>query len=245
MVSILVLSDSRRTIASTHSLLNGILSNSPNSMNIALNLTIVPRPIDPFAMNLMNHRLIASLLNEMEKEDASIQWNQEANLILQKYHSIVHSKGFTNLFDSIQPRICHGKPLPCTNDSLCISHKEATKIFEMAQWKIWKLFGSEQISRARAGMFLNVLNTANPVNIFSVHDTTLYSLLGALQRPGDNWPGYASSVLVEIWENESGNFARVVTDGTPITLPWCQNKVECPLEQFKIHVNSIVMYANS
>ncbi|CAE7924296.1 ppp1cc-b [Symbiodinium sp. KB8] len=68
--------------------------------------------------------------------------------------------------------------------------------------------------------------------MWSTHDSTMMYLLNALEGFDDRWPGYASSVLLELYAGPGGErMLRAVRDGEPMTLGVC-GEVLCPLSRF-------------
>lgn len=74
--------------------------------------------------------------------------------------------------------------------------------------------------------------------MWSTHDSTMMYLLNALEGFDDRWPGYASSVLLELYAGPGGErMLRAVRDGEPMTLGVC-GEVLCPLSRFVAAVDS-------
>ena len=65
----------------------------------------------------------------------------------------------------------------------------------------------------------------SPVRIalYSGHDATLMPLSAALGRPFTCWPGYSSSICIELWAtpDRAAHFVRVLYDGEEVAMPQC------------------------
>jgi hypothetical protein len=143
---------------------------------------------------------------------------------------------FDKYNDQLHCRVCHNMTLP-------VSMEDVQRVFEQADWENLVTTSVDDLPRLSAGYFIQELTqflaTAGkagaPVyGLFSSHDTSLSSLLGALgyQEP---WPPYASQFIVEVWSDTASQevYTRVLYNGNlrnPVGL--CPQEF-CPWLQFK------------
>jgi hypothetical protein len=143
---------------------------------------------------------------------------------------------FDKYNDQLHGRLCHNMSLPVSMD-------DAQRVFEQADWENLVTTSGETIPRLAVGYFVQELTqflatagkTGAPVyGLFSAHDSSLSTLLGALGYQ-EMWPPYASQLIVEVWSDTASQevFTRVLYNGdlrNPVGL--CPQEF-CPWLQFK------------
>jgi hypothetical protein len=230
---------------------------------VDIDLHVAPRPLDPFAMDVINSNLLRQIRSSWSNTNKFFaSWESHAaalsSLVVQKLNFTTPAS-VSDLADSLLPRLCHGKRLPCRSDDAtqCLSGKEAQQLVDAAAWRVFWEFGYGQSNQAHAGLFLkqvldNTSNKTKQVFTYAVHETTLMALLGAFQSDDMRWPAYAASVAIEIWQpkdntpsSAASTFVRFIRNGKVMRLPWCSHLYECPLHEFQRHTARIVDFAYS
>eukprot|EP00794_Sanderia_malayensis_P012890 gene12890-14216_t len=146
--------------------------------------------------------------------------------------------------DALYVEKCHNLKLPdwVTNDTW-------NELEYMSSWTWKNLFtGNDEFSRLSGGSLIKWITTRMDairkktsgtfkLNIYSAHDTTIAALLGSLGIFNQPTIPYASSPIIELYENTPGQFTvemyyRNTTARAPypLRLPGCD--FSCPLDKF-------------
>ena len=143
--------------------------------------------------------------------------------------------------------VCTGRPMPDGNGAVKMSDAifNATIAQTDAKYGYLNLFNNSQYGKLAMGNtnwhirtnIENVVNNISGINtgsnyklvLFAGHDTTIMSLLAAIQ--GDawevEWPGYASLVTIELYQSVSSTpekpafLFRMVYNSKPLLVPPC------------------------
>lgn len=170
--------------------------------------------------------------------------------------------------DQVLPRLCNKLSLcQVTNPKNCISPQEAQTLLEKSVFLYSGLFrndasgvgSSEVAKRLAVGPFLkNVADSIRatlasdkkghrrvyrPFELYSAHDQSLDQLLSVVAEPNIPWPAYASTVIFELWQKNSGkSVIRMLHEGRVV--PANKNLKctldACPVEVFLQFIESYV-----
>jgi len=152
--------------------------------------------------------------------------------------------------DILNARMCHKMPLPC-NKTTCITEDDASIISEASVFMVNNMFdvnksgSGYEAAKLVAGPMLNELlefmekmvngvsNTPRYLH-FSAHDTTILPLMAAFQSKMDDYPPYASTFIVELYQslNDNEYYVRAMYNNKVLTIPDCW-KTLCPYSTFK------------
>jgi hypothetical protein len=114
-------------------------------------------------------------------------------------------------------RVCHGKPLPCSETGKCVSSEEFRKT-ELIQglaneaksnhpdFYLHKVGGVLQ-------QILRDLTRPEKMHFNSAHDSTLSVLAAYFNVKGFLWPSFASNMVIEIWNAKGVDMVRVFYHG--------------------------------
>jgi len=250
--------ESSRTMISAQALLSEFI---PNAKNVTLN--IAPRYLEMLTPNAHPCR---RLKGYVEKMKSSHQYKQKVKETSQNFKTLKELLGtekseltFERYFDTIQGRRCWNKPMPCSKDgSKCIDSSFADTIIEMGNWdrayqyNIRGWDGAIELAKMRVGPILiefltNMLHRIQSVDdhrflLYSAHDSTISAILGVLVDKPLHWPGYASNFIIELWKSTEENienqyFFRVIYNGSPIKMAWCNDNSQEILHHSNIHSN--------
>jgi lysophosphatidic acid phosphatase type 6 len=180
------------------------------------------------------------------------------------YYNEVHNRlkenlGFYNATDKIswlavkEVLSCykvHSHPYPSS-----LTYEDEEIATEISGWSWGTLFGDKTLNRYASGRFLReLLNDLNNKNndkkllIYSGHDSTLVPLLCALDLYDDQWPPYASYLVIEFFTKKSDGkkYARTLYNdevrnmfgGTAQLVPYDKDSLEEDIEEIS-NVHSI------
>lgn len=148
---------------------------------------------------------------------------------------------FVDVFDDLSCRKAHNKPYPAKiHNFLETIEKRSLQQFSEAiisppSWTnklILPLFVGQLVQHLCDNMKRKVVNT-NPYKfyLYSVHDTTIISLLCAVGCPMERWPTFASYVALELYKNKKEEyFVRMLYCGKVVKN--CNQPI-IPLSQFE------------
>jgi len=156
----------------------------------------------------------------------------------------------TPWFDILFARRCHGMPLPCKGSN-CVTEKEADLVADAAMYSMGMALDVNasgtgyEASRLSTGPMLRELlefmqrmvngdRTVPRYLHFSGHDTTVIPLVVAMQYRLEEYPPYASALLVELYQssNTKEYYVRMLFNNKPLVLPDCWSTM-CPFSVFK------------
>ncbi|KAG0089849.1 hypothetical protein BGZ93_002558 [Podila epicladia] len=142
--------------------------------------------------------------------------------------------------DQVVPRLCNKLSLCQVTDlKNCISPQEVQTLMEKSTFLYSGLFrvdvpgaGSSEIAKRLAvGPFLkNIADSIRstlasdkknghhkvyrPFELYSAHDQSLDQLLPVVAEPNTPWPEYASTVIIELWQKNNGQYVvRLLHEG--------------------------------
>ncbi|KAJ1948104.1 hypothetical protein FBU59_001749, partial [Linderina macrospora] len=143
---------------------------------------------------------------------------------------------WNNYVDTLFPRKCHGKSLPCryvngqkTTD--CVTEDEVKQAMRNGSFEYTYKFRDHPLSgdytRLVIGSFLATLRdqiqdhvsgaaSGPKFSLYSGHDTTVGPILGALKASNADmlWPPYASNLVFETWKRKDGSYViRILHNG--------------------------------
>ena len=200
----------------------------------------------------------------MHHESGSVHARVNAILNLSSLPQWNHS--VNKVFDIVKSRICAGKRLPCLpGTNRCLTTQLVAELGELHEWELYyeyvefpaavnakTPFSSREISRLNIGWFIEdlhdrmvekteesedaELDEAPKLLIYSAHDTSIISILAALNavERGFQNPPYSSHLIFELWEaavprQSAGamrrdepsrtHFVRVLYNGRPVAFP--------------------------
>lgn len=89
----------------------------------------------------------------------------------------------------------------------------------------------------------SVAKAYRPFEVFSAHDASLDMVLSVIADPNTPWPAYASTVILETWQQASGQYVvRVLYEGkvVPANAGLKCSLAACPAETFLAFIESYV-----
>ena len=247
-------SDVERTLMSAQSFLTGLYPHGtgpidPDSGRPALPDAAQPIPVHTVAFNeetllFPDHALYKyDLLTRFVFPTAA--WKEKSAALQPRFAhwSQATGRSITNLYDlkSLGDDLfvyrLHHVSLPPG-----LSAEEAQAIIDAGRWAFVASFSSERIGRivghellkAIAGCVEDASRQRTPLKyiLFSAHDSTIMSALGALGAPLDFAPPYASRLNFALFQSERGDFyVKVSFNDRPVAVPGC-GPDSCTLAQF-------------
>ncbi|BFZ23432.1 hypothetical protein BsWGS_26471 [Bradybaena similaris] len=206
------------------------------------------------------------------KANKDCRMEPEYTEIMQRYESVVsYVQAVLNvqqkdlafaaaLMDSLSSYACHNTPAPCNSQGKCITAKIVESVWESVDYqsicfhrnKNYKKFAKASIYGLlyRIAKSMNSAVSNNVVqsfHLYSGHDTTLSPLITTLELEDAVWPGYATRLTFELYQqrNTGEHFIRVLQNGKVVTsqVVFCRHKTEGELCQF-IYFYNYVMDVN-
>ncbi len=248
-------SDYDRTLMSAESLLMGLYPLGtgpllPQSEQTALPAGFQPIPIhtlprdqdqllvpdhDPKQFEEWAKKYVAD--NEWREKTAELQ-PQFARFSELSGMQITRLEHLIYLGDAIYIRQLYHLPLPQG-----MTEQEADTIMEAGRWAFTQIFKAPAMGQLTGQPLLQEIianlkkasqgQTKLKWMLFSGHDSTILSLMSAMQVPMETPPPYASNLNFALYETESGRkIVKVTLNGKNAQLPVCEGKV-CTLSQFE------------
>lgn len=159
--------------------------------------------------------------------------------LLQKLASIFNLQSeplpdIASWLEVLRARSAQGLPLLVDQDTYLAVEAGAT-------WELQALYNNATVHQFTSGQLLQeIVSIFSQVQmqqlnrlftLFSAHDTTVAPLLSALQVNWTMWPNYASNVVLELAEDESGDlYVTLYHDRQPTQMGGCA--MNCPLNDF-------------
>lgn len=246
--------DYNRTIMSAQSLLFGLypLGTGPNLtyMKPALPQAFQPIPIHTVPQKydtLLNTELLEDQLLVLQNKYVfnSKEWQKEYNALqtkLKRWSEVTgwptkSSHNITYLGDYLYICQLHNVPIPKG-----ISAAEAKQIIYLGYKELNNRFKPYPIGKKISHELLIEINnyleqaiknkTSLKYVLFVAHDTTLLSLMSALQAPQNQRVPYAADLKFELFEDRGKNyFVKIFYNDIPLPIPACKNNI-CSLTQF-------------
>ncbi|KAK9767008.1 hypothetical protein K7432_003483 [Basidiobolus ranarum] len=258
--------EKERTKQTAISLVSGLYPKDKLKGKLAVPFHLLPEQIETmvFQPNLCPRlsKLQSSMLNEKAYNDyweAQQETKKKMDSILQTEKTPAYqTKSLVRYMDAFRPLACNNFPLPCSlnNQSECITNEMAIQSYVgndfEAAWTMRDSPLSHEANRLGIGLFLAELRQSlrnsidkskkSPakIEIFSGHDTTVQPLLGILKSDDFRWPPYASSFIIELWQDKEGKaFIRALFNGVALKSPVCDFNF-CPMETFLKHIDDYV-----
>jgi hypothetical protein len=231
--------DYKRTIQSAAAFMLGFLPKETHKNNIPIHihedyLLETAPPEIPSVYPLCN------LLGKMMRRDFHRlqHFNQKMKPLIDEVMKVSNVKKFRPLikevFDSLWPRLCHDKELPC-GPSGCINESYLEPIAKGVNWmSLHQYQNSTSILAMQPFVFHSILSQmdaaiSSSINsrpykqfIFSfAHDTTISMLMASFGIPQSYWIPYASRLVIELWKDgqskdslgRSSYYVRVLFNG--------------------------------
>jgi len=245
--------DYSRTISSTQGLLVGLFDDEsalPMHFEHAFDIHVENRT---HGIILPNHHIFpilksldAEALEGKSSNEFSRMRRQELLYQLEMISELsgkkLHLQNFTDFFDCLNVNHCNNRTIP-------VNEVVLRKLNEVTPWKYQVMFSNPSpveygkyaagpLLAAARNEILGKITGAKAVKklyILMGHDTgPMMPLLSALQIWDGRWPAYASSIMIELYENKikENSFAvRVVYDGEEMHVPGCSS-VMCDWIEF-------------
>jgi len=249
-------SDFNRTLMSAESVLLGLYPlgsglKLPHSNRFALPGAYQPIPIHTLPMNEddvlitdSNKPLYYSLLHDYLTQQPTWQaLNQNIEFQLPHLTQITgypfkDTQDFLLLSDHLLIRQLHHIPFPSE-----INNKEANKIISEGK-QLWiSPFYSSSITHVLSYKLIKQIQdyidqSTSPSPsllkyvLYSAHDSTVASLAGALGHPVP-WVPFSSDLAILLYQLDNKHYqVRFYLNDQPLTIPACENKPFCSLEEF-------------
>ena len=153
---------------------------------------------------------------------------------------------------------CHGEDLPCKNGE-CLNESDYQEIWKHNLMEHNDIYGNINNTNTLIGYFVKDviektyqhikerMENRNDIRIayFSGHDTTLYPLLPIFGFSTEDWPPYASMIMIEFVGDSLDQLkVRVSYNGSVARLPFCENKEFCELDTYLNHMKSFIPSAS-
>jgi lysosomal acid phosphatase len=238
--------DMNRTLMSAESVLLGLypLNTGPKIST----QTALPEGYQPIPIHTVAKQRETLLIPDEDKEkyDALLKkyiFSQESwqakNSSLKKKFRIwsqvtgmkISSLDELNLLsDNLFIRQLHNIPYPAG-----ISVAEAEEMISVGRWSMVAKFKSREMDRVTSHELLQKIMTymqqasqqKTPLKyvLFSAHDSTIMSLMGALGVPLADIPHYAADLNFALFQNAANQFyIRVTYNGEPVRIPDCHSE---------------------
>jgi len=249
--------DIDRTLMSAQCVLQGLYAGKgPSSMGrpvLPFGYQPIPVHTKPFNEDLMlvvdfNPKLPAALKTVY----SSPAWKEEEALVRPHFAHwsdltqmpIMDLMHVSELADIIRIRELHKVPLPKG-----MTEADAKEIIDAGEWAFTQSYKSPEVGRAGSTQILDAIadyfeqvrkeRTHLKFVLFSSHDTTIASIMGALGVPLDRRPPYASDLNFSLYKQDKSFTVRIKFNGKSISLPGTTGGTAsgainggCSLEQF-------------
>lgn len=150
--------------------------------------------------------------------------------LAQKLNIPLSDTDFFLLHDSISCYVAEGFPLPGN-----LTIEENNLIEDINTWIYNYFFSNEDFVKLNIGQFLNRLqqfmfeDNGKKLLVFSSHDMGIHPLLAAHKYFPNEWTGFASNIVFEVY---SGNLVRIIyNQDTILPIPGCGTN-PCPQETY-------------
>lgn len=176
-------------------------------------------------------------------EIAPLNWRKKL-----KGHYTPDGSKFFELADQFYCSSCHRSTLFGVKED----YRELGEQFCRVSRKAWKLtraaLASNLVhSRLRVGPLIKEIlgwvKERNGFILLGAHDTTLVHLIGALDMGHDEWPAYASNLIIEVYEDKvRKTYLRFLYNDDLIHVPWAQPHLDglIPLGDFATFVEPLL-----
>lgn len=165
-----------------------------------------------------------------EYADKLKRWSKKTGLPLENLNQIV------KLGDNLYIRAVHGIPLPPG-----IDEEDSKEIQRLTDWVVSTTYKPVQVGRYGSHQLLSAIaqymqkstqtQTHLKYVLFSGHDSTLMSLMSALQNPLTAIPPYASEVKILLLQQAGSYALRITFNGAKVKIPSCKGE-DCNLQEF-------------
>lgn len=245
--------DVNRTLMSAESVLLGLypLGTGPRiSMQAVLPAAYQPIPIHTVQKSLetllipdQNAKRYDALLKKYIFSQQA--WHAKENTLKKQFKVWSQVTGFkiTNLdelnllHDNLFIRRLHNIPYPAG-----ISAADADEIIAVGDWAVVAKFKSRTMDRVTSSELIQKIvaylqqaaqqKTGLRYVLFSAHDSTIMSLMGALGVPLNDIPHYASDLNFALFQNAANQlYVKVTFNGELVSLPDCHGGT-CSLQDF-------------
>mmetsp|Transcript_35895 Transcript_35895/g.81251 ORF Transcript_35895/g.81251 Transcript_35895/m.81251 type:complete len:446 (+) Transcript_35895:54-1391(+) len=216
-----------RTILSATCLLKGLFPQEPEAALQALIEIDDPARTFLYANHARCDRLRQFFHEEMSSLNAELQSvSTRLRLISELGPEPEHSKAsFINIGDALRSLHGHGHPLP-PGYSKALADELNERGHEVVDANMGR--GSLEIQRLSMGLLIadmtaqikTAMAGESPLRLMvrSAHDVSIAGVMAALRLPSHGWPGFASSIILELLrEKASGRYyvRLIVHDGVP------------------------------
>ncbi|HLD17039.1 MAG TPA: histidine phosphatase family protein [Coxiellaceae bacterium] len=244
-----------RTLMSAESFLIGLYPlgtgpTLPSSKTPALPQAYQPIPIHTVSQEQDTLLLVRTDLSQyapLLKQHLYLtpQW-KEKNAVLQSHYSewskatgvtITDLSQLQSLSDTLYINQRYHLPFPSG-----LSFKEAQTIIEAGQWVLMAPYQNKTLAHLSSDELLKTIvdylqqaidqKTSLKYVLFSAHDTTLLSLLGAMGAPSSQLPPYASDLNIMLFKEEARYYVKIHFNERPVLIPSCTKGI-CSIDQLK------------
>lgn len=231
-----------RTIQSANSLLLGFYPLiTRGSLNKQIPIHLISTEEDNILLPSPNKNFF-SFVSHYFKDWSS--WNQKKIYLqpqLKKWNEITgftlsNFKELNKLADNLYIRKLNNFPLP--ED---MQDSDADKIIFVSRFEIINKFKQKDVNRTLGIKFLKKIRnylalvienkTSLKYVLLSGHDTSIMSIMNALQLPVDTIPIYAARLNFSLMKSEKKYYVKINYNDKPLHIPVCQNN-SCTLAQF-------------
>ncbi|OGT53808.1 MAG: hypothetical protein A3E84_03785 [Gammaproteobacteria bacterium RIFCSPHIGHO2_12_FULL_42_13] len=231
-----------RTIMSAEFLLRGLYPDNTRSLDYyaAIPIDTVPNEDDNLLLAKPNKNVFAIAKNYLINKKS---WHDQASTMQAKLNAwqaetgipLTNFSNLNQLADNLRIRKLKNVPLPAG-----MSNQDAEQIMAMSEAADVNAFknkynfpmGKECLKKINA--YVNAAKSGKtPLKyvLFSGHDTTILSVMSALDTPLDTNPPYASHLNFSLYSNNDRYYVKVSYNDKPVNVPACGGDT-CSLAQF-------------
>eukprot|EP00698_Gefionella_okellyi_P003075 TRINITY_DN12890_c0_g1_i1.p1 TRINITY_DN12890_c0_g1~~TRINITY_DN12890_c0_g1_i1.p1 ORF type:complete len:418 (+),score=68.17 TRINITY_DN12890_c0_g1_i1:25-1278(+) len=242
--------DVYRTHQSAQSEINGMF---PPDASASVIEAIEIETRDPQVENLVPNPAICPKLgvlqNELLQTPEYQNYLQQIAPVMQQFAQVFNTTNLpspSGILDALRARRCHGFAWP---DGV------TPDLFEQLQkWEDWLWSfqsAGQNLSLLGMGTFVKEIrdNFAAAIQkvpgpryrLYSGHDSSVTPFLNALRVNDNQWPPYASHVVMELWQSASnGAYAvRITYNGVVLQLPGCSSPL-CDWDEFTASIADVI-----
>ncbi|KAF9901362.1 Acid phosphatase-like protein 2 [Lobosporangium transversale] len=238
--------------------LYGIQHHSESSPPPVLHIHTLPTEIDYLTINSGACPRVSQLRTAIGKSSEALRKLREDNVEFNNelIEILGEEKSWSGYLDTVMPRICHKMPLQCNGDK-CVTSKAAKRILDNVHVQNTVMYrdGNGVLELLQLGIGplasdikQNLLiakegNSKVRLSFYSGHDTTIQPLLGMFDAEDQQWPPYASNIILELWKSSPGeHFVRVLYNGEVLDVKsnWCDLEW-CPFDTFIKYLDRFIL----
>lgn len=219
----------------------------------------VPKDQDPLLRGSDQYCPRYAMLREADKDTAEYKQKEKDNaeffarLQRETGQEVVDLSNIWGVEDILYiENVTPGKSLPSW-----VQDGDLDKLISLAAYTLQLMYNTPEKHKITAGLWLQeVLSNMQAKKngtfmneklfLYSGHDTTVATMLNALDVYNGIQPGYSSALLVELHSDSGSYFVKLIYRGGPdmdfveLSAPWCKQEKLCTLQEFQDHVTPLI-----